>query len=93
MTDEQMDDIKQFLETTIDNRTRAVVREELQPIDARLGSLEQRFDGLEQRFDEFAMVQNQILDAVGERFDDHEQRIKVLEDKPGSGAFKLRRAA
>lgn len=90
MTDDQMDDLKQFLEATINNKVRPLE----EGFESLENKMEQRFEEVNQRFEEAAEVQNQILNAVGERFDDHEQRIIKLEkQRPTGGALKFKPAA
>ena len=94
MTDDQMDDLKQFLEATINNKVRPL-EEGFESLENKMDQLseevKQRFEEVNQKFEEAAEIQNQILEAVGERFNDHEQRIVALEKRrPAGGALKLK---
>lgn len=48
-------------------------------IDRRFDEVDQRFNKIDQQFDENEMKQNEILDAIGEQFDNHEMRLVTLE--------------
>jgi hypothetical protein len=98
MTDEQIQDLREFLRTSIHNEVRAavdenvrtIVRDEINSLRSEVTTL--RAD-MNLRFDEASLMQKQTLQVIGERFDDHEQRIKGLESKStGGSALKLRRA-
>ncbi len=104
MTDDQMDDLKHFFETTINNKIRPLeeglealenkMDQRFEEVNQRFEEVNQRFEEMNQRFEEAAEVQNQILNAVGERFDNHEQRIIKLEkQRPAGGALKFKPAA
>lgn len=64
MNGDQIDDLKQFFTTTVSQT------------EARLTD---RIDRLEAKIDDVDAKADTILDAVGERFDNHEVRIKKLE--------------
>ena len=57
------------------------VNERFDSIDRRINSIDKRIDGIDQRFDENVIVQNEILTAISNVHDSHEQRIVALEKK------------
>lgn len=68
MNDDQLDDLKQFITSTVSQQT-TDLREDIVKLDTKLtrmiGDVDAKADA--------------ILDAVGERLDDHEVRITKLE--------------
>jgi hypothetical protein len=76
MTNEEMvADLKQFIAATVSQEVAGFE----QRLSARIDAVEGRLDGMDQRFDSMDEKLNEIQNAVGERFDDHEHRIGRLE--------------
>lgn len=62
------------------------LKDEFKGVYRRLDKIEGRLDAMDQRFDTNDLVQNEILNAIGEKHDefekthaDHERRIRRLE--------------
>lgn len=74
MNDDVIQDLKQFIETTVSQQL-TLQTEELR------SEMNQRFDKVDQRFEEVDLKQDEILNAVGGQLHDHEKRITRLETK------------
>lgn len=68
MNDDQLDDLKQFITSTVSQQT-TYLREDIVKLDTKLTRMIGDFDA----------KADAILNAVGERLDDHEVRITKLE--------------
>ncbi len=91
MNDDQFDDLKQLVETTI-GQTELRLEGRLDKIDSRLGKVDSRLDSIDDRLENlhkemkegFAGV-GDALDTVSENIDkdikDHENRITRLEEQ------------
>lgn len=80
MNQAQMDELKLFIDTTVSNRVRVVVEEVLeQKLEEKL---EQKFDEklspIHKKIDDLA----EIVSNIGGDIDDHERRIRRLEQRP-----------
>ncbi len=86
MTDDQIDDLKQFIATTVRNEVSYQITDQTKELKSEFGELKSEFGELknavtriEQKVDELEIVVNTIADATGTQFNDHEQRITKLE--------------
>ena len=86
MTDDQLDDLKQFIATTVRNEVSYQITDQTKELKSEFGELKSEFGELknavtrvEQKVDELEIVVNTIADATGTQFNDHEQRITKLE--------------
>lgn len=91
-TKELFEDMKQYIDgkfamqdislnvrfSAIDDRFDAM-DSRFDAMDDRFDAMDERFDTMDQRFNNNDMVQNEILNAVGEMIEDHESRISILE--------------
>lgn len=68
MNDETIQDLKQFIATTVSQQT-AELREELHGVESKLGS---QIESLDEKMDT-------VIEAAGEQLADHEGRITKLE--------------
>lgn len=82
LTRDDLDDIKQLMESVVYTATVS----QFEQINKRLDAMDQRFDAMDQRFDDAQELQNEILQMVsdesatqGATLDDHEVRITRLE--------------
>lgn len=85
MNDDIIEDFKQFVSAEIRQQTNTI-REDIDKIDkkvdkieVKVDKLEVKVDKLEVKVDDIDQKTDAILEAVGERFDDHETKIKKLE--------------
>jgi archaellum component FlaC len=93
MTDDQIDDLKQFIATTVRSEVSYQITDQTKELKSEFGELKSEFGELksefgelknavarvEQKVDELEIVVNTIADATGTQFNDHEQRITKLE--------------
>ena len=93
MTDDQIDDLKQFIATTVRNEVSYQITDQTKELKSEFGELKSEFGELksefgelknavtrvEQKVDDLEIVVNTIADATGTQFNDHEQRITKLE--------------
>ena len=86
MTDDQLDDLKQFIATTVRSEVSYQITDQTKELKSEFGELKSEFGELknavarvEQKVDELEIVVNTIADATGTQFSDHEQRITKLE--------------
>jgi hypothetical protein len=80
MDDDQLDDLKQFITTTV-SQTEARLTERIDKLETKVDKLEVK---LETKIDDVDAKADAILEAVGESFDNHEVRIKKLETSHSS---------
>lgn len=82
MNDDVIQDLKQFITSTVSQQT-ADLHEDFDKLDNRLTTrmdgLEAKFDKLEVKIDDVDAKVDTILEAVGDRLDNHEVRIQKLE--------------
>lgn len=71
------------LKVLIDDSVETIVSKHVQllahGINKRFEGVDARFDKVDARFEENAIIQNEILNAIGEVHDNHERRITALE--------------
>ena len=79
MTDDQIDDLKQFIATTVRNEVSYQITDQTKELKSEFGELKNAVTRIEQKVDELEIVVNTIADATGTQFNDHEQRITKLE--------------
>ncbi len=86
MTDDQIDDLKQFIATIVRSEVSYQITDQTKELKSEFGELKSEFGELknavarvEQKVDELEIVVNTIADATGTQFNDHEQRITKLE--------------
>jgi enoyl-[acyl-carrier-protein] reductase (NADH) len=86
MTDDQIDDLKQFIATTVRSEVSYQITDQTKELKSEFGELKSEFGELknavtrvEQKVDELEIVVNTIADATGTQFNDHELRISKLE--------------
>ncbi len=82
LTREDLEDIKQLMESVVYTATASQFKQ----INERFDAVDKRFEEIDTRFDEAEALQNEILQAVsdesatqGATLDDHETRITRLE--------------
>lgn len=78
MNDDTIQDLKQFIVSTMSQQT-SDLHEDFTTLSTKFNKLETKVDNLESKIDEVDAKTDAILEAVGERFNDHEVRIKKLE--------------
>lgn len=79
MTDDQIDDLKQFIATTVRNEVSYQMTDQTKELKSEFGELKKAVMRVEQKVDDLETVVNTIADATGAQFNDHEQRIVKLE--------------
>ena len=91
MNDEIIQDLKQFIASTVSQQTSELGRRldgvdmKLDKVEQRLDGVEQRLDGVESKIDDLSTFVADALDTTNETTDaqlkDHETRIVKLEQK------------
>lgn len=92
MNDEQLDDLKQFLATTV-SQSSTLLRDELvgrlDQVDGRLEKLETQVGSLETQVGDLDQKIDAVMGAIGEhnqasadQLRDHEARLTQLESRP-----------
>lgn len=86
MNDDIIHDLKQFITATVSQVVSSAVTEQTADLSQRFDKLETRFDKLEvkvdkleTKIDDVDAKTDAILEAVGDRLDNHETRITKLE--------------
>lgn len=87
MTDDQLDDLKQLIVTTI-HQTEARLSDRMDGIDGRLDGIDGRIDGIDGRLDsidaKLEALTEEVHDgfaAIADVFEQHDARITILEQK------------
>lgn len=78
MNDDTIQDLKQFITTTLSQQLTGVENR----LGARIEKIETRMDGFETRMDDLDAKMDTILDTVGGQLVGHEERITKLEQSP-----------
>ena len=79
MTDDQLNDLKQFIATTVRSEGSYQITDQTKELKSEFGELKKAVARVGQKVDELEIVVNTIADATGTQFNDHEQRITKLE--------------
>ncbi|MDO4712683.1 MAG: hypothetical protein Q4B05_02140 [Candidatus Saccharibacteria bacterium] len=78
LTSDDLADIKQLM-TAVIRAEISGVHEEIdglrKEMNQRFEDIDRRFEDIDRRFDENAEAQNEILNAIGTEFADHEKRL------------------
>ncbi|MFZ1248695.1 MAG: hypothetical protein WAQ24_00020 [Candidatus Saccharimonadales bacterium] len=79
MTNDQIDDLKQFIATTVRHEVSHQISGQTEELRAELVEVKEAIQRVEHKVDDLELVVNTIADATGAQFDNHEQRITKLE--------------